>query len=164
MFVEEYTTFTVYRQRGLWERAINRSNVLTEDFEKDMADYGELSSPYLTGNGLLLVGGKSPAQILQDATLLPTGNILHFRDFGSGLSFIFPDKTGVSAFGFDYRPSEDWNLRIYETAILIPAGRPGFIGVVFHADFPAQFRLSSNVKAQGGISVDNISYVPMPSP
>ena len=164
MFVNKYDTFTVYRQRELWENAISKDSVLTEDFEKDTADYGELSNPYLTGNGFLLVGGSCPAQILQDATLLPGGNILHFRDFGCGLTLVFPNDSAVSAFGFDYRPSEEWNLRINDTFIIIPEGRPGFIGIVFHTGYPKEFNLSSKANAQGGLSVDNISYIPMVLP
>jgi hypothetical protein len=164
MFVNEYDTFTIYRQRGLWESAISGSSVSTEDFEKDTADYGELSNPYLTGNGFLLKGGSCPAQIIQDPTLLPSGNVLHFRDFGCGFTFVFPGNSTVSAFGFDYRPSEDWKLTINDTVVGIPKGRPGFIGVVFHSNYPTEFKLSCDVFAQGGLTVDNISYVPTSSP
>ena len=164
MFVNEYDTFIVYRQRGFWESAISGGDMLVEDFEKDTADYGELTNPYLTGNGFLLVGGSCPAQILQDATLLPSGNILHFRDFGCGLTFVFPNNSAVSAFGFDYRPSEEWNIRIDDSVVIIPEGRPGFVGTVFQASYPTEFKLSSDANAQGGVSVDNISYIPMTLP
>jgi hypothetical protein len=164
MFVNEYETFTVYKQRDLWESAISRDEILVEDFEKDLADYGELSNPYLTGNGFFLMGGNCPAQILQDMTLLPSGNILHFRDFGCGFNFIFPNDSAVSAFGFDYRPSEEWNLKINDTVIVLPEGRPGFIGVVFSSSYSQTFNLSSTVSAQGGLSLDNISFISTDSP
>ena len=164
MFINEYESFTIYRQRDLWESEISIGDVLVEDFEKDVADYGELTNPYLTGNGLLLEGGSCPAQIIEEATLLPTGNILHFRDFGCGLTFFFPNDSTVSAFGFEYRPSEEWHLTVNDTTVLISAGRPGFIGVVFHGDYPNTFTLSSDANAQGGLSVDNISYIPTAVP
>lgn len=164
MFINEYESFTVYRQRDLWESEIGTGDVLVEDFEKDVADYGELTNPYLTGNGFLLEGGSCPAQILEEATLLPTGNLLHFRDFGCGLTFIFPNDSAVSAFGFDYRPSEEWNLIVNDTTVTIPAGRPGFIGVVFHGNYPNTFTLSSEANGQGGLSVDNISYITITVP
>jgi len=67
----------------------------------------------------------------------------------------------ISAFGFDYRPSEEWNLRINDTVVIIPEGRPGFIGIVLHATYVNGFNLSSKANAQGGLSVDNISYIPI---
>ena len=164
MFINEYESFTIYRQRDLWESEISIGDVLVEDFEKDVADYGELTNPYLTGNGLLLEGGSCPAQIIEEATLLPTGNILHFRDFGCGLTFFFPNDSTVSAFGFEYRPSEEWNLTVNDTTVIISAGRPGFIGVVFQGDYPNKFTLSSDANAQGGLSVDNISYISITVP
>jgi hypothetical protein len=162
MNVNDYHILTVYWKRDLWENAIRGNTVLTEDFEKDEADYGELGSPYLTGNGFILEGGSCPAQILKDKTLLDSGNILHFRDFGCGLTFIFPNDTAVTAFGFDYKPSEAWNININDLVIAIPGERKGFVGIVFLADFPKEFNLSSHENAQGGLSVDNISYIPIP--
>jgi hypothetical protein len=164
MFVNEYDTFTVYRQRGLWESAVSGASVLTEDFEKDTADYGELTDPYLTGNGFLLEGGNCPAQIIQDQSLLPSGNVLHFRDFGCGLTLIFPNNTAVSAFGFDYRPAEDWKITVNDTVLDIPKGRAGFIGIVFHSGYPTMFKLTCDAHAQGGLTVDNISYIPTAAP
>jgi len=43
--------------------------------------------------------------------------------------------------------------------ITVPAGRPGFIGIVIHAGNLNQFILSCTSSAQGGLTVDNISYV-----
>jgi tetratricopeptide (TPR) repeat protein len=159
MSVNEYGNFTVYWERSLWEEAIS-GTVSVEDFEKDASDYGELSNPFLTGNGLLLKGSDSfSGQILTDDTLLDTGNVLHFRDFSSGLTVTFPDKKQVSAFGFDYRPSEDWKLLVENYNIPIQGGRKGFVGVVFHNKTVDHFILASQQKAQGGLTVDNISFV-----
>jgi hypothetical protein len=148
----------VYWKRVLWENAIN-ADVLTEDFELDEADYGKLSFPFLTGHGFILDGSECSGQILREANLLPSGNILHFRSWGSGLRFVFPDETEVSAFGFDYQPSEDWRLIINNIIIDLPEGRKGFIGIVFFGNDPSKFSLTSLKNVQGGLSVDNISYV-----
>ncbi|MGQ0601448.1 MAG: hypothetical protein ACT4QE_07100 [Anaerolineales bacterium] len=162
-FVNEHTTFTVYWKRPLWENAISGA-VLTEDFEKDESDYGELSFPYITGNEFILTSQSTTAQIFNDGTLLDSGNLIHFRDWGSGLTFSFPNAMTVIAFGFDYRPTETWQLTINDTVITIPKGRRGFVGIVFQTDYPEQFILSCNEGAQGGLSVDNILYVPADSP
>src|ERR1043165_5297479 len=115
--VNEDPGFTVYWKRTLWEGAISRT-IITEDFEKDEADYGEIAFPYLTGNGFFLTG-QSTAQILNDETLLNTGNLIHFRDWENGLTFTFPNDTAVEAFGFDYKPSETWQLTVNSSVITI---------------------------------------------
>jgi hypothetical protein len=150
-------TYDVYWDRALWENAVG-GNVATEDFEKDEADYGELSFPYITGNGFTLIG-QSHAQIIEDPSLLDSGNLLHFRDWEVGLKFIFPNNASVTAFGFDYRPSETWNLTVNQFDVTITGGRKGFVGIVIHGSTPQEFVLWSNEYAQGGLSVDNISYV-----
>ena len=162
-YVNEYETFTVYWKRALWEGAVS-GNVATEDFEKDESDYGELSYPYLTGNGFVLASQHATAQIIGDASLLDSGNLIHFRDWGDGLKFGFPNATTVSAFGFDYKPTETWQLNFDDTIITIPKGRRGFVGVVFQGDYPKEFSLSCAESAQGGLSVDNISYIPSDLP
>ncbi len=150
-------TFYVGTNRPLWESTVG-GNVLTEDFEKDAADYGVLSFPYLTGNGFWL-DGQSSAQILGDGTLLPSGNLLHFRDWGSGLTFRFPNDTQVRAFGFDYRAGEEWRLIFNNSdSITLPPSRPSFVGIVFSGDYPSQFTLWSDSGVQRGLTVDNISY------
>jgi hypothetical protein len=80
------------------------------------------------------------------------------------LRFIFPDKTHVSAFGFEFRASEEWRLMIDDIAIALPKGRAGFIGILMYWGAPTQFTLTSLNKAQGGLAVDNISYVSSPLP
>jgi hypothetical protein len=160
--VGQYPGFTVYWKRELWESAID-AETLIEDFENDEADYGELSYPFLTGNGFLLEG-ESTAQIISGGNLLPTGNVLHFRDWATGLKFRFPNNASVRAFGFDFKPSEDWHLHINQSLVLIPKGRRGFIGIVIEEDYPNEFVLSSTERAQGGLTVDNISYLPADAP
>lgn len=155
--VNEYTRFTVYWRRELWEAAVG-GGVITEDFEKDDADYGQLSFPYLTGNEFFLTG-SSIAQILKDQSLSPTGSLLHFRDWQSGLTFGFPNATTASAFGFDFRSSEGWQLTFNGFNVPLPNGRKGFVGVVFSTDYPRSFLLSSSEKGQGGLTLDNISYL-----
>ncbi|NIS82911.1 MAG: hypothetical protein GTO14_22530 [Anaerolineales bacterium] len=161
--VEEYASFTAYWKRELWEAALIGRVIRIEDFEKDKADYGKLSYPYLTGNGFLL-DGDSSAQILADSSLLSNGTFIHFRDWGEGLAFGFPSGVPVAAFGFDYKPSETWHLTVNGCAIAIPEGRRGFIGVVMHDSNLLQFTLFSREDVQGGLSVDNVSYVEAESP
>jgi hypothetical protein len=152
--------YTLYTNRSLWEAALG-AVPLTEDFERDEADYGELPMPFLTGNGLTL-SGQSSAQILADGTLLPSGTLLHFRDWASGLTVSFPNGVGVRAFGFDYRPSETWHVRFDAVVHDLTGGRRGFVGVVIIGGSPKHFNLYSKSYAQGGLSVDNISYVTAP--
>jgi hypothetical protein len=59
--VNEFSTYTLYWKRELWESAI-RESPFVENFENDSSDYGEVTFPYLTGNGFLL-NGESSAQI-----------------------------------------------------------------------------------------------------
>jgi hypothetical protein len=161
--VEEHPSFTLYWDRALWNKAIHRNSVNIEDFEKEEADYGELKFPYLTGNGFLLTG-QSAAQILRDSTLLDDGNQIHFRDWENGLTFIFPNGNSVSAFGFDYRTSEIWQLTFDHSVITIPEGRKGFVGIIMQKDFLKEFSLRGPETAQGGISMDNISYISANAP
>jgi hypothetical protein len=162
-YINEYGTFTVYWRRDLWQSAID-GTISTEDFEKDEADYGELGSPYMTGNGFILEGGNCPAQILKDPTLMSTGNLLHFRDFGCGLSFLFPNNAAVKAFGFDYKPSEQWLLQLNNEVVPIKGERKGFLGIVIHENYPNEFLLFSRESAQGGLSVDNFLSIPATTP
>lgn len=165
-FVNEYPAFTIYWKRELWEATIDDgTDVLVEDFELDTSDYGELSYPYLTGNGFYLLGQEgTTAQIFTDDNLLQTGNVIHFRAWGPGLAFLFPNETAVRSFSFDYRPTETWQLTVANTVITIPKGRRGFIGIVFQADYPKQFILSSTEHAQGGLTMDNIAFIPNDKP
>ncbi len=149
-------TITEYRSRSLWENAI-RANPDNEDFEKDRVSYDEIIFPYTTGNGFLLTG-QSAAQILHESHW-NSGNFLHFRDWKIGLTFTFPNYEAVSAFGFDYRSSEPWQLTINSYTITLSKDSKSFIGIVVSESYPNKFVLSGWEYAQGGLSVDNISYV-----
>jgi len=157
--VNEFATYTIYWKRELWEGAIS-GGTFTEDFENDSGDYGELSFPYLTGNGFLL-NGDSSAQILNESSLLDSGNLIHFRDWGTGLRFSLPNNAAAGAFSFDYKASETWQLAFNDAVITIPGGRNRFIGIVIHDLYPSDFILSSFERVQGGLSIDNISYIPI---
>ena len=157
--VNEFPTYTIYWKRELWESAI-RETPLVEDFENDSSDYGELTFPYLTAKGFLL-NGESSAQIFNDNSLLQSGNLIHFRDWGTGLKFSFPNNSVASAFSFDYKASETWQLAFNDTMITIPGGRNRFLGIIVHNFYPAEFTLSSFERVQGGLTVDNISYIPI---
>jgi hypothetical protein len=154
--VTEFTTYTVYFQRDLWESAAGGPFGI-EDFEKDPFDYGELPFPYFTGNRFILTG-TSTAQILLAPELLASGNLIHFRDFEQGLTFTFPNDAAVTAFGFDYTSSEDWLLTFNHILTPLSRGRNRFVGVVMRQDETRQFVLSGPQTAQGGLSVDNIMY------
>lgn len=148
--------------RSFWESSLNEP-LFVEDFENDFADWGALAFPYETGNGFVLTG-ESSAQII-DSNLLPSGNHIHFRDWETGLTFEFPESTTVKAFGFDYRASEDWYVTFNDTeTIYLPPSRPSFVGFVFTSEYPTKFTLWSDSHAQGGLTVDNISYVPIDAP
>jgi hypothetical protein len=157
-YVTELPGYTVYWRRELWESAIDAPFAI-EDFEKDLDGYGELDFPYMTGNGFLLEG-KSAAQLLGTSGLLPSGNLLHFRDWEQGLTFTFPASQSVTAFGFDYTSSEVWRLTVNHVEITLRRGGFTFVGIILHQDFPKTFRLMGPQTAQGGLAVDNISYIP----
>ena len=156
--VTEFPDYTVYWERGLWENAVGETTAL-EDFEKDRSDYGELGFPYFTGNRFILTG-TSAAQILSAPELLPSGNLIHFRDWEQGLTFTFPNDMSVTAFGFDYASSEDWRVSLDSIDIPIPNGRNRFMGIVLREGTVKQFTFLGPPYAQGGLSIDNISYAP----
>jgi len=150
---------TIYWKRDLWESAVE-GQLHTEDFELDTAGYGAIPETYLTGNSWLLQGSQEfSGQILDDSTLLDTENFLHFRDFGEGMKVTFPDETTVRAFSFDYRAAEDWRVQTYNFNTILPEGRGGFFGVVLTEGEITYFRLFSDSTAQGGLTIDNLSYV-----
>ena len=156
--VTEFPDYTVYWERGLWENAVSETTAL-EDFEKDRSDYGELAFPYFSGNRFILTG-TSAAQILNAPELLPSGNLIHFRDWEEGLTFTFPNDMVVTAFGFDYASSEDWRVSFNSIDIPIPNGRNRFMGIVLREGSVKQFTFFGPPYAQGGLSIDNISYIP----
>jgi hypothetical protein len=156
--VNDFGWYTVYWNKMLWQSALSAAKE-SEDFEGDQASYGELSFPYLTSHGFLLDCGQCSAQIFKDPTLLASGNQLHFRSWGSGMQFSFPNDTPVSAFGFDFVSNEKWQLIFEGMTVDLPVGRSGFVGVIFSQTDPDEFTLASMANAQGGISMDNITFI-----
>ena len=154
----EIFPFEVYDQRQAWESTVGET-VLSEDFEKDTYGFRELQFPYTTGNGFLL-SGKSNAQILAAPELLESGNFLHLSAWELGLTFTFPNDRAVTAVGFDYTTAEEWQLTVTNLNVILPSGRNQFIGIILHQNSSTKFNLVSSAFAQGGLSVDNISYVP----
>ena len=157
MNIQEYPGFTVYWDRGLWESAL-ASSVSVEDFELETGDYGELNLPYLTKHGFYLVGGSCSGQILPADGTFSSGNYLHVRYWGCGLTCHLPGDASGRAFGFDYRASEPWVIMLGDTELDLPDGRAGFIGIVVNGERVNDFTITSFEYAQGGISVDNITY------
>jgi hypothetical protein len=156
--VNDFGWYTVYWNKMLWQSALSAAKT-SEDFEGDPASYGELSFPYLTAHGFLFDCGQCSAQILNDPTLLASGNQLHFRSWGSGMQISFPNETPVSAFGFDFVTSEKWQLIFEGMTVDLPVGRSGFVGVIFSQTDPDEFTLASMANDQGGLSIDNITYI-----
>jgi len=156
--VNDFGWYTVYWNKMLWQSALSATKA-SEDFEGDQASYGELSFPYLTSHGFLLDCGQCSAQIFKDPTLLASGNQLHFRSWGSGMRISFPNNTPVSAFSFDFVTSEKWLLIFEGMTVDLPVGRSGFVGVIFSQTDPDEFTLASMANAQGGLSIDNITYI-----
>jgi hypothetical protein len=156
--VNEFETYTLYRKRDLWEQAV-ASDVFIEDFEGDNTGYGGLPLPYLTPIGFFLEGNSS-IQFIRNPSLLTSGNYIHFRNWEGGLTITFPAETTVSAFAFDHKAAEDWQLTFHDSVVTIPGGRGGFVGIVLHQDPVTEFVLSSSERVQGGLAIDNLSYVP----
>jgi hypothetical protein len=155
------SNFGLYSQRQPWESIVGKK-VLKEDFEKDIYARGDLQFPYRTGNGFLL-SGKSDAQFQYVPELLESRNFLHLLSGEQGLTFTFPDDRVVTAFGFDYTTSEEWQLTFNSAGNLyaiLPTGKNQFMGVILYQNSSAKFTLTGFGFPQGGLSVDNISYVP----
>ena len=145
----------------MWESIVGKK-LLNEDFEKDIYAPGNLQFPYRTGNGFLL-SGKSEAQFLHVPELLESRNYLHLLSGEQGLTFTFPDHRAVTAFGFDYTTSEEWQLTfnsVDNLYAILPTGKNQFMGVILYQTSSAKFTLAGFGFAQGGLSVDNISYLP----
>jgi len=163
--VNPYPTFTVYWKRSLWQSAVGKP-VTTEDFGREDNYLDTLRYPYLSGNGFLINGKdstKSPAMFIPSNKQNPNSGEksynLHFRDWGDGVSFTFPNNIPADSFGFDYTTSmEAWNLRFNDATITLSPEHVGFIGIIIPKGYPEQFNLSSSENAQGGISIANISY------
>lgn len=160
--LDVFPNMTVYWDRSLWEAAVGPITA-TEDFESEAAGYGRIPLPYATANGFLFEG-SSTAQILVGSNLLDSGTLLHFRDFEDGMRILFPNPEPVRAFGFDYKASETWQLHAGGNLVTIPDGTRGFVGIEMLEAGIAEFRLSSAERAQGGLTVDNLSMADAPHP
>lgn len=156
--VEEYGAYTVYWKRDLWEEAVGKSLML-EDFESDPSADRTLDLPYITGSSLLLTGQGYP-EIIQSAQLLPSGKYLHFRDWEQGITLTLPKTKQATAFGFNYTTPEVWRLHFNSVEVTMPSGRNSFLGIVLHQGVTRAVTFSCSEYYQGGLSVDNISYVP----
>jgi len=150
--------FNVFESRELWEEAVGKG-VLVEDFERDFPSYDEIRFPYFTGKGLVLAG-SSHGQILRAPELLPSQNLLHFVDFETGLAITLPNNTTTRALGFDYTVHEDWQLSVFNIGIILTRGESRFVGVILSEHTVKDFRLIGPQTSQGGLSIDNISYIP----
>jgi hypothetical protein len=85
---------------------------------------------------------------------------LHFRDWEQGLTIAFPDDTPVTAFAFDYTTPEQWLLTYNDVELALPSGSYLFVGFLLQQGSTRQFNLASSAYAQGGLSMDNLSYLP----
>jgi hypothetical protein len=142
----------------LWEQASDKPFRI-EDFEQEGNAYGSIVLPHLTANKILL-SGNGYAELIDSVQLLPDGNYLHFRDWEQGLTLNFPDETAVTAFAFDYTTPELWVLTYNDVELGLLSGTYQFVGIILHQDTTNEFTLSSSSYLQGGLSIDNILYVP----
>lgn len=150
-----------FSMQVIWDRAtwlnMIEDTVLTEDYESD--NIGTYDTPYTTSTGILMNGllGTITMQIIETG-LVDGSRSAHFRDFGDHMSFTFPDTMAVSALGFDYYRSENWELHVEDTVISLAPASKGFVGVIFKGGDVTSFVLTSPAFAQGGLSIDNIVY------
>ena len=107
-----------------------------------------------------MLTGMSAAQFINAPELLPSHNLLHFRDWDAGLTFMFPYDASVTALGFDYASQEEWQLQVQNIDIILPSGSNQFVDILLYNGPIKKFNLSGPQTAQGGLSVDNISYIP----
>jgi hypothetical protein len=166
----------VFSDRPSWEAAVSGA-IFTETFRLERDSYDELVFPYTTAHGLTLDDvfdtGNVVAQMLPDG--LVNGTVApHFRAFsGDHMSFTLP--VPVQAFGFDYFASDwdgpstaEWQVQVGSLVTSLPQtlyDTFDFFGVVLtHPTSPlTTFTFANPGFAQGGISVDNVSYVPSSS-
>jgi hypothetical protein len=158
--------FTVFEDRPEWQENI-KDIILTEDFESESAGYQVYTTPFETNGGILMQGINAPIEFqILDGDLFPDSKAPHFRDFGKMMSFSFPDRRPVSALAFDYYYSgpDVWELHIEDSVIVLapvvgPDFESQFIGIFIPEGSVSSFILTSPSQTQGGISVDNISFV-----
>ena len=146
---------TVYTDRAAWEAAVP-TGIEIEDFESD--PLGDYETPYTTAGGFRLTSLLDPITIqITDQTSINGTHALHYRDFGNQLCWDLPELS-ANAFGFDYDTDmNDWELRVGDATLTLPAGTTGFVGVVDDARTYPRFVTTCDAYVQGGLSVDNVS-------
>ena len=168
-------TLITFTSRTTWASNVS-GRIFIEDFETDPGGFAAITTPYLTaGRGILMQDLLGPI----DFQILPSGSGLvngtqgpHFRDFGNMMSFSFPGGIDVAAFAFDYfynRSEEAWQLQVNNVVLtLTPSGTfpspANFIGIVSTGAPISFFVLTSSAFAQGGLSIDGLSFSPVPEP
>jgi hypothetical protein len=155
--VTPFGSYTVYWQREVWKAAAGDFYFI-EDFERDPVGFGFSNMPYLSGIGILVYGNGNP-EVIPSPRIGSSGNMLHVRNGEQGFALTVPQSQDVKAFGFDYTAPEEWIATFGNFTLSLPAAESGFVGFVFHQDFPSEFRLSSSGNAQGGFALDNVSFV-----
>jgi hypothetical protein len=159
--VTQFGGYTVYWRRQLWEQAAGAAGAgfTVENFEPVRNSLGSIELPHITGKGFSL-SGQSYAELIRSVQLLPNGTLLHFRDWEQGLTIAFPDDTPVTAFAFDYTTPEQWVLTYNDVELALPSGSYLFVGFILQQGSTRQFNLASSAYAQGGLSMDDLSYLP----
>jgi len=157
---------TIFTDRDDWELSV--ASVMTEDFnsEPNVSNYDTFDLPYTTDLGVTIdeLGNSAAAQFLA------TGNINgsqapHIRDFGSMITWT--PGSQFDAFGFDWNTAiEPWEVIVNGTTLTtLPSNSEGFLGVTFDdATQLSSFTLTGSAGAQGGISVDDLSFANVPAP
>ena len=153
---------TLFNDRATWE--ITVGPVLTENFNSEPNDtgYDTFDLPYTTVYGVTIdeLGSSASAQFLE------TGNVNgsqapQIRDFGSKITWT--PGSQFDAFGFSWNTAvESWEVIINGTTVAtLPSNSEGFFGVTGTAEL-SSFTLTSSAAAQGGISVDDLSFAVVP--
>jgi hypothetical protein len=157
--VTPFGSFTVYWQREVWKLAAGNFYFI-EEFERDPTNIGMLGMPYMSGTGFLFYGNGNP-EIITSPQSLTSGNMLHIRDGEQGFTLSIPRNQAVKAFGFDYAAPQEWIIAFSSLNLPLPAVNNGFVGFIFHQDFPVEFQFSSPVGDPSGfgLSLDNVSFV-----
>jgi hypothetical protein len=106
----------------------------------------------------LFYGNGNP-QIISSPPMVRLGNMLHVHDGEQGFTLAIPRGDEAKAFGFNYFAPQEWVLAFGNFSLTLPAANDGFVGFVFHQDFPSEFRLSSAVEDQSGFALDNVAFV-----
>jgi len=150
-------TLITYTDRTAWEAELNGAPPV-EDFEADTP--GNYTTPYTTGDGILLLSMGDPmtVSILAGNWINGTRG-LHYRDFSRQLQWVLPAGTAWHAFGFDYDTDDnDWEVHVGGEVFVLPDNTTGFFGVINREQALATFITTCDAYAQGGLLVDNLGY------